>query len=456
GVVVTGSVVKSGDSLRISATVVDARDNKPIRVIEPVAGPASDPLIAISALRERLLGSLASGEATRRVSLAGVPPRYEAYRAMVDGWDLVLLQKDREALPLLRRALQLDSNFALVHVALGLVYIHLGLRDSAEHMIADVDRMRDRLSVTDKLQVDAFRAMLSGDTEAELRSVRQYIARDSDPAWMFEAGNAAHRLLRPNDAIGLLRASDSAMIAGGWKPQISVLSSAYHEAGDFVAQLSTLERGRKLFPAFRAYAGLELSALAGLRRPGAALALADTLIAGTSGVDPSPVAFVVSGADEFLAHGDVATANLLARKVTTWDAAHPGPPPRARHITVGAAWLILRQLDSAATHYRAAAHDSLSIQVAGYLAVISAQQGDTSGARATADSLAALPSPRTAGARDYWRAAILGQLGEREQAVSLLRQSTHEGQSMESWHADAVLRALHGYPPFDQMITAKQ
>lgn len=69
-VIVTGIVVRSADSLRISATVVDAQTNKPIRVVEPVAGPISDPLIAISALRDRLLGSFASGDARRRVSLA--------------------------------------------------------------------------------------------------------------------------------------------------------------------------------------------------------------------------------------------------------------------------------------------------------------------------------------------------------------------------------------------------
>ncbi len=455
GVVVIGSVVKSGDSLRISATVVDARSNKPIRVIEPIAGPASDPLIAISALRERLLGSLASGDATRRVSLAGAAPKYDAYRAMMDGWAFVLRQDYPEALPFLRRALQLDSNFALAHVALGLAYLNLGQRDSAERVISDADRLRDRLSVTDKLQVDAFKAMLAGDPETELRSERQYIARDSAPEWLSEAGLAAVKLLRPKEGIGFLRASDSAMIVAGYRGQISVLSRAYHELGDFGAQLSTLERGRKLYPASRNFAGLELGALAGLRRPAAALALSDTLIAGTSGADISSVAFVVDGANEFRAHGDLATAQSLARKVTAWDAAQRGPPQRARDIAAGAAWLILRPLDSAASRYRRAAVDSQTISVTGLLAVVSAQQGDTLRARATADSLGMQESARTAGVRDYWRAAILGQLGEREQAVTLLRQSTHEGQTMDGWHADEALRALHGYPPFDQLITPK-
>src|SRR5262249_24948453 len=151
---------------------------------------------------------------------------------------------------------------------------------------------------------------------------------------------------------------------------------------------------------------------------------------------------------------DDATGELLARRVTAWNAAHRGPPQRAREVAVGAAWVILRQLDSAKNHYRRAGSYSPSVPVAGTLGVISAGQGDTLRAGATADSRAIQEErPRTAGTRDFCGAAILGQLGEREQAVTLLRQSTHEGQSMQGWHANEALRALHGYPPFAQLIT---
>jgi tetratricopeptide (TPR) repeat protein len=454
GVVVTGSFVKSGDSLRFSATLVDARNNKPIQVIEQAAGPASDPLVAISALRERVLGSLAR-DATRGWSLADEAPKYEAYRAMMDGLKLSRRQDWREAVPFYRRAIQLDSDFVSPRLGLANAYANLGLPDSADRVIADVDRVRDKLSVMDKLRVDHLHAMLSGDFEAELRLGRQYIARDSAPTWVFQTGYMAMRLLRPKEAIGLLRASDSALIAAGSLPQITALSRAYHEAGEFGAELSTLERGRKLFPAVRPFAGAELSAYAGQRRSAAALALADTLIAAISDADFSPAAMVVAGAQEFGAHGDDVTAGLLAGKLTTWDAAHPGRRLRAREIGVGLAWLFLHQLDSAENHYRRAAQDSLTLQVAGLLAVVSARRGDTARARATADSLALQQSPRTAGLRDIWRAAILAELGEREQAMTLLRQSTHEGQSMDAWHNDERLRALRGYPPFTELITPK-
>src|SRR5262249_58280775 len=59
GTMVTGSVYKTGDSLRFQGQVVDVRTSKTLRSIEDVVGPASDPLVGIRAVRERLMGAIA-------------------------------------------------------------------------------------------------------------------------------------------------------------------------------------------------------------------------------------------------------------------------------------------------------------------------------------------------------------------------------------------------------------
>jgi serine/threonine-protein kinase len=71
---------------------------------------------------------------------------------------------------------------------------------------------------------------------------------------------------------------------------------------------------------------------------------------------------------------------------------------------------------------------------------------------ARADSLGALKRPWLFGANTFWRAAILGALGERDAAVQLLQQAHREGQRMESWHYTAALDSLRGYPAFDALI----
>ena len=86
GTMITGSVYKTGDSLRFQGQVVDVRTGKMLRSIEDVVGPASDPLVGIRAVRERLMGGLAVSDrrdtglliancaALRRIS--GISPRH--------------------------------------------------------------------------------------------------------------------------------------------------------------------------------------------------------------------------------------------------------------------------------------------------------------------------------------------------------------------------------------------
>ena len=79
-------------------------------------------------------------------------------------------------------------------------------------------------------------------------------------------------------------------------------------------------------------------------------------------------------------------------------------------------------------------------------------RGNRDRARAIADSLGTLQRKWLFGEHTYWRAAIVGALGDQELAVQLLQQSHTEGQSMQAWHFTTELRALHGFPPFETLI----
>lgn len=109
-------------------------------------------------------------------------------------------------------------------------------------------------------------------------------------------------------------------------------------------------------------------------------------------------------------------------------------------------------IDSAAARLASAARDTNSFDVVGYLALAQAAHGDRSRARAVADSLGGLHRRWLHGEHTYWRAAIMGAIGERDLAVELLKQAYREGQSMQSWHYHSALTALHGYPPFDALV----
>jgi hypothetical protein len=93
----------------------------------------------------------------------------------------------------------------------------------------------------------------------------------------------------------------------------------------------------------------------------------------------------------------------------------------------------------------------------GRVAVWAARWGDTSRARVTADSIAGTTSVEgRRGQREYWRAVILAELGQREQAVRLLREARRLGAIQSQWHWADALRALHGYPPFEALVAVEK
>ena len=97
-----------------------------------------------------------------------------------------------------------------------------------------------------------------------------------------------------------------------------------------------------------------------------------------------------------------------------------------------------------------------AIVSAGNLAIIAAQQNNRTRARFVLDSLAAHVPRWDRGRTPYWRAAILAELGEREQAVRLLMTTPKLGQQMMDWHADPALRALRGNRLFEALITPQK
>lgn len=52
----------------------------------------------------------------------------------------------------------------------------------------------------------------------------------------------------------------------------------------------------------------------------------------------------------------------------------------------------------------------------------------------------------------FWRACILGALGDRAKAVESLRRASEQGQSMANWHADPRLAAMWDFPLFRSLV----
>jgi tetratricopeptide (TPR) repeat protein/TolB-like protein len=460
GTVVTGSVSRFGDSLRIQVNIVNAATGEVIRAIEPVAGPVADPIIAINALRDRVLGAIVSGDVVKRVAVAGQPPNYSAYREFTAGLE-VFVRDQPAARPYFRRAIALDSLFAGPYFALAASYTNAGINDSAAVVVAGLERLRERLSAQGRLVLEYSQAMVKGDYETQLRTAQAHVARTGDPAFLYSVGLAANNLMRPEVAIPALESSDSAMAIGKWQGNPTQLATAYHLLGDYRKEAAHIDLARKRYPGSPGFVNRALRPMAGLGDRNAALALADTILRGSN--DPTGLAAldaISAGTWEFEVHGDTATARQLTELALRWVATRPrtGPPTRTLERSLGRAWLDIGQLDSAIAHLSRALPDTsnAAIGTRAYLAIAYARRGDATRARAISDSLASSVRKWDNGSTSYWRAGILAALGERGEAVRLLRTAHQQGQSLAAWHLNPVLRALRGFPDFEALITPKK
>ena len=113
GLVVSGMYSLTGDDIRIQARLTDATSGR-FQALDPAVGPRSEPMRALEAARQRVMGAVAVRFDSIWVGAPDVsPPTYEAYqeyRASIETGDRPILH--------LRRALELDPDFAVARLEL--------------------------------------------------------------------------------------------------------------------------------------------------------------------------------------------------------------------------------------------------------------------------------------------------------------------------------------------------
>jgi tetratricopeptide (TPR) repeat protein len=458
---VTGTIVLRGDSLVLQGQVTDVRTDKIAFSLEPAAGLTGDPIAAVDALGDRLLGAIGGREMTILSRQGWRAPTYAANQEFNAGFERFAVFGDViGSRPFFERAIALDSTYTRAYLLLGRQYINAGEFDRADSMARRIERLPQGLSASERLQLEYMKADLSGDIAGLLRSMQQLVARDSNSVSVGLVGEAGLWMMRPDIAVPAYESSDPGMALMGGRAargNADGLAEAYHEAGMHDRELRLIIAKRALFPDPGYIRGRILRADAGLARPADAVALADTMARAGADSSGRVLSYLVTGAAEFRAHGDSTTASRLLAVARAWIAAHPvGARSAERRLLEGVALLASGMPDSAAGRLASGVHDTTGFDAAGYLALARAAMGDGTRARAAADSLGNLRRRWLYGENTFWRAAIMGSLGERDLAVQLLQQANREGQPMQAWHYHVALVSLHGYPPFEALVRPRR
>ena len=454
GSIVTCSVVPFGrDSIRVDAQIVDGSTGEIKRSLDAGVGPTADPMIALAEVRERLLGYLVSGELTRPI-VTNKPPRYAAYVLHLQSMELFFRElKMEEAARMAEKVIALDSSLTYAYVILAIAHSNMWDSKGFKRGINLLGERLGALSAYDRLHYEWMDASYHNNWPGTLRALQAQVSRDSDFVMVYNIGLYANDLRRPDISLPALQASDSAMHALGWTFQDLEMAKANHLVGKHEVELERLRKTRRATPRFFNLYDNEFRALACNRRSVEALAFADTLLRDASGASTLwMAASLLAGDGWFRAYGDSTTGRLLRAKLNAWLPANPW----FRDNRLLMAELAFRNGDFATVqkNVQLLRTTSSAPVLAGLLGMIAARSGQHDRARQIRDSLDQLSADSWEGhSALIYRIAIRGELGEKDAAIALIRESIARGGTSFEFKGDPTLQSLHGIPAYEELVS---
>jgi DNA-binding SARP family transcriptional activator/tetratricopeptide (TPR) repeat protein len=459
GTAVSGAFYRQGDSLHFQARITDAATGRVLDAIGAIGAPLEAPLGAIDRLRERVLLALAplSDARDTHVRLARAPPSYEAYRAYVSGFESFIRLDFPTALRHFERAAAADSAFLMPVVAAGIMHTNLGNPAAAEAAARRVERSRDLLGPLEEASLDMLQGWLRGDDQAAYEAAVRQARIAPGSIGEYQVAEQARRLNRPRETVRVLTAMGAERgELRGWFAYWRELTAAHHVLGAHREELRAARRARELHPASPRALYHEVLALAALGRVADVNARIDERLASPSREWPSPGALMAAAARELRAHGRADAARPLLERSIAWYRSVPADGPHGWDARPGLA-SVLREAgygeEAREIFAVLAGENGENVGYQGHLGVIAAGRGNRAGAERISAWLRDLEQPYLHGVNTLWRARIAAVLGEREEAVALLRQAFAEGRHHgTSHHTDVDLDPLRDHPAFRELM----
>ena len=177
--VLDGSIARLGSQYVVGLRARNCRTGDVLDQEQVQAARKEDVLNALSQIaskfRTRVGESLATVEKHSTPLAEATTPSLEALKAYSAGWKVAASSGAMAALPLFRRATEIDPEFAMAHASLGRMYADLDESDLSAASTSRAWHLRDRTSDWEKFSITAnYDALVTGNMEA---------ARQTSEAW---------------------------------------------------------------------------------------------------------------------------------------------------------------------------------------------------------------------------------------------------------------------------------
>lgn len=302
-------------------------------------------------------------------------------------------------------------------------------------------------------------AIFRGDNAAQLRVARLQAQSFPGSIWSYQLGSEANICNYPQETIDAYVELDPEKgMMKGWYTYWGNLTRAHHMLGNHKKELEEAQRGRKQYPDLLATLWYEVRALVALGKIDEINERLDESLTlpPQRGWNPGRV---MSLTGEYLrAHGYREASKEILDRAFGWFEGRPREEARTRahRRRLAEALYTAERWEEAEALYQAL-HEEFpaSVIYLGYLGTIAARTGNREKALEISNELGGLKTPYLFGDHIYRRACIAALLGEKEQAVILLRDSLAQGANYTRFFPDMDLEPLYDYPPFQELMKPK-
>jgi len=454
GTVVIGSIFQvDPETLRLQSTVINPRTGEQLLTPpEPVVGPLEDFSIISQEHCDRIWASLSllfDVKLSVIAQDASAPPSLEAFRLYSEGVKL-FSRSQSAALSFFLQAAALDSTYAAPHIFAATAYWNRGNYQKADSLLRIADRVRESLTHFERHYLDHIRAATDGDLERDYEAALALAEKNPDLG--HDAALLATWTNRPGQAVDiLLKVDPESPFMEGWEPYWNNLCRAYHMLGEHRKELKAARQGQRQYPDYIELIRREAYALAALGK----IREIDELLERAFPL-PGTTVSRVNLARELRVHGHPEKAAEVINNLIEWCESRPDEERATENyrfnyaITLG---LSERWRESGSILEELYTEYPDNLDYLGYLGIYSARSGDNERARNIISQLAGVDRTYTFGGPIAFQAVIHGWLGDREEAVRLLRIAHRQGFRYGiDWHRNELFEPLWEYPAFQDLL----
>jgi tetratricopeptide (TPR) repeat protein len=246
--VLTGSIVKNGDSLQINVKLQDPNRGMVLKE-ESVEGPGLETLFSMvdnltQHIKQEMQIALEKGEQERGIAELSTHS-LEAWRYYTIGEDFYNKLLINEAMQQFEKAVDADPHFVDAHLRLFNTCIQQRKTDLASRTLRNLESLKDRATVREQYQIDLNEALMVADINTMLKTYQEWLQKFPDDIEAnYNAANLYYGLHQYDEAIRYYQRTLE--IDPKNKLVMNMLGYTHAQKGDFKQAISWLEKYMKM------------------------------------------------------------------------------------------------------------------------------------------------------------------------------------------------------------------